>query len=191
MKCLRMMALCLPMVLGGCSTLSSVHWSKALPWNWFGSSLEISDQGLGNITAGTHMDQDTISDALGSSYRVRSGMKTHNGGIVSFYEALRDDRLSVVVEGENSQVSKITVMDPEIETANGVKIGTQFSELYSKAFGACSRATGDDAALVACKAPGSQHLIYLFSGMWHGPDGLIPSDDALKNWKLNKIIWQR
>ncbi|MFV2798327.1 DUF1131 family protein, partial [Escherichia coli] len=24
-----------------------------------------------------------------------------------------------------------------------------------------------------------------------GPEGLMPSDDTLKNWKVSKIIWRR
>ncbi|SUH35914.1 lipoprotein [Salmonella enterica subsp. enterica] len=30
----------------GCSTLSSVNWSAANPWNWFGSSTEVTEQGV-------------------------------------------------------------------------------------------------------------------------------------------------
>ncbi|MFA2251935.1 DUF1131 family protein, partial [Escherichia coli] len=30
-----------------------------------------------------------------------------------------------------------------------------------------------------------------FSGEWSGPEGLMPSDDTLKNWKVSKIIWRR
>lgn len=190
MKCLRIMALCAPLALGGCSTLSSIHWSKAYPWNWFGSSLTMSDRGLGDITAGAHVDSETIGEALGGQYRVRSGMKTANGGIISFYEALRDNKLAVVIEEERGLVSKITSLDPEIESMGGVKIGAEFSTLYSKAFGACRRGTGDDADFVVCNAPESAHLFYLFNGQWRGPQGLIPSDDTLKSWKLRKMVWR-
>lgn len=40
MKSLRLTLLALPLALTGCSTLSSVNWSAANPWNWFGSSTE-------------------------------------------------------------------------------------------------------------------------------------------------------
>ncbi|HCC09731.1 MAG TPA: DUF1131 domain-containing protein, partial [Atlantibacter hermannii] len=36
-----------------------------------------------------------------------------------------------------------------------------------------------------------QHITYVFTGEWRGPEGLMPSDDALKNWKLSKIVWRR
>ncbi|EGW7699922.1 DUF1131 family protein, partial [Salmonella enterica] len=45
MKSLRLTLLALPLALNGCSTLSSVNWSAANPWNWFGSSTEVTEQG--------------------------------------------------------------------------------------------------------------------------------------------------
>ncbi|MDU3158053.1 MAG: DUF1131 family protein, partial [Hafnia alvei] len=30
---------------------------------------------------------------------------------------------------------------------------------------------------------------YVFSGEWSGPEGLMPSDDTLKNWKITQIVW--
>ncbi|MEQ4465718.1 DUF1131 family protein [Enterobacter asburiae] len=67
----------------GCSTLSSIT-GRAYPWNWFGSSTEVTEQGVGKITAATALDQNAIQDALSSDYRMRSGMKTENGNIVRF-----------------------------------------------------------------------------------------------------------
>ena len=81
--------------------------------------------------------------------------------------------------------------DSAISAASGVKIGTPFSELYGKAFGNCEKGVPDNGAVVECKAPGSQHISYAFTGHWSGPDELMPSDDTLKNWKVSKIIWRR
>ncbi|MDH8195751.1 DUF1131 family protein, partial [Klebsiella pneumoniae] len=55
----------------------------------------------------------------------------------------------------------------------------------------CQKADGDDNRAVECKAEGSQHISYQFSGEWRGPEGLMASDDTLKNWKVSKIIWRR
>ncbi|HEY3983089.1 RpoE-regulated lipoprotein [Cedecea sp.] len=191
MKSLRLMMLGLPLVLSGCSTLSSVHWSAAYPWNWFGSSVEVSEQGVGKLTAATPMDEKAVSEGLNDNYRLRSGMKTEKGAIVRYFEAMKDKDVKLVVNGENSSVSRVDVMDDDVETASGVKIGTPFSDLYDKAFGACEKGSGDEAEGVICKAPNSQHISYLFKGEWHGPEGLMPSDDTLKKWTLNKIIWRR
>lgn len=191
MKSLRISVCALALALSGCSTLSSVNWSAALPWNWFGSSIEVSEQGVGGITANTALDEKAINDALNDSYHLRSGMKTNKGNIVRYFEALKDDKVALVVNGENGTVSEVGILDSSIATDKGVKTGTAFSALYDKAFGNCATATGDDVKGVECKAPGSAHISYVFTGDWHGPEGLMPPDDALKTWTLHKIIWRR
>ena len=185
MKSLRLVLCALPLALTGCSTLSSINWSAAYPWNWFGSSTEVTEQGVGKITAATALDQNAIQDALSSDYRLRSGMKTDKGTIVRYFEALKEKQLALVVNGENGAVSRIDVTDPDIATAKGVKIGAPFNTLYDKAFGNCVKASDADISGIECKAPDSQHISYLFSGSWSGPDGLMPSDDTLKSWKIS------
>lgn len=191
MKSLRLLLCALPLALTGCSTLSAVNWSAAYPWNWFGSSTEVNEQGVGNITAATALNQDAIQDALGSDYRLRSGMKTENGTIVRYFEALKDDKLALVINGDNGTVNRVAVMDEDIPTASGVKVGTPFGDLYQKAFGHCASVPSDDRVAVECKAEGSLHISYLFTGEWSGPEGLMPSDDTLKTWTVSKIIWKQ
>ncbi|CAM7386639.1 MULTISPECIES: RpoE-regulated lipoprotein [Citrobacter] len=191
MKSLRLMLCAMPLALTGCSTLSSVNWSAANPWNWFGSSTEVTEQGVGALTAATPLNEQAIADALDGDYRLRSGMKIANGNVVRFFEAMKDDKVAMVINGEQGTLSRIDVLDSDIPSEAGVDVGTPFSDLYSKAFGNCQPATDDDRVAVECKAQGSQHISYLFSGEWHGPEGLMPSDDTLKEWKVSKIIWRR
>ncbi|HEM7912303.1 RpoE-regulated lipoprotein [Citrobacter koseri] len=191
MKSLRLILCAMPLVLSGCSTLSSVNWSAANPWNWFGSSTEVTEQGVGALTVSTPLDEKAITDALDGDYRLRSGMKTQNGNVVRFFEAMKEDKVALVINGDQGTISRIDVLDSDIPSQAGVEIGTPFSDLYSKAFGNCQKATGDDSASVECKAQDSQHISYLFSGEWNGPEGLMPPDDTLKNWKVSKIIWRR
>lgn len=191
MKSLRLMILGVPLVLAGCSTMSSIQWSSALPWNWFGSTATVSEQGVGGLNGSTAMNETAISHGLSDDYRLRSGMKTEKGEIVTYYEAVKDKQVKLVINGQNGTVNRIDVMDPSIESEKGVKIGTPFGDLYQKAFGSCEQGKGDDTDLVVCKAPGSSHISYVFKGQWSGPEDLLPSDDILKKWTLNKIIWQR
>ena len=191
MKSLRLLLCALPLALTGCSTLSSINWSAAYPWNWFGSSTEVTEQGVGKITAATALDQNAIQDALSSDYRLRSGMKTENGNIVRYYEALKGDKLALAINGDKGTVNRIAVMDEDIPTASSVKVGTPFSDLYKQAFGNCTSVPSDDEVAVECKAEGSQHISYVFTGTWSGPEGLMPSDDMLKSWKVSKILWKQ
>jgi hypothetical protein len=136
-------------------------------------------------------NQEAIASGLSSDYRLRSGMKTENGNIVRYFEALKDDQLALVISGDQSTVKRIEVLDSEIETDSGVKIGTPFSDLYQKAFGNCVSAAAEEGVGVECKDKESQQISYLFTGAWSGPEGLMPSDDTLKGWKVSKIIWQQ
>ncbi|MEB8021750.1 RpoE-regulated lipoprotein [Raoultella ornithinolytica] len=190
MKSLRLLLCALPLALTGCSTMSAVNWSAAYPWNWFGSSMEVTEQGVGKLTATTPLNEQAISDALGGSYRLRSGMKAANGNIVRYFEALKDDKVAMTINGDGGTINRIEVRDSEIKTDRSVQVGTPFSELYSKAFGHCQKGANDNGAVVECQADGSQHISYAFTGHWNGPEELMPSDDTLKNWKVSKIIWR-
>lgn len=139
MKSLRLTLLALPLAVTGCSTLSSVNWSAANPWNWFGSSTEVTEQGVGALTAATPLEEPAIAEALDGDYRLRSGMKTDNGNVVRFFEAMKGDSVAMVINGEQGTVSRIDVLDSDIPTAAGGKIGTPFSDLYSKALVTASR----------------------------------------------------
>ncbi len=155
MKSLRVMLCALPLALTGCSTMSAVNWSAAYPWNWFGASTEVTEQGVGKLTASTPLNEQAISDALGSDYRLRSGMKTDKGNIVHYFEALKNNSVALTINGDNGAISRIDVRDADIKTASGVKIGTPFSDLYSKAFGNCQKGSHDNRAVVECQAEGA------------------------------------
>jgi len=168
----------------------SYHWSSALPWNWFGSSLTATEQGVGGVGSATAMSESAISDGLKGNYKLRQGMRSENGDVIAFWQALDDGKVKLQISGRSS-VERIEVTDSDIAAQDGSKIGDAFSDKFSKAFNNCKLAGGVSNHDVQCRAPGSQHLSYVYSGDWHGPDGLMPSDDVLKSWKLSKIIWQR
>lgn len=169
----------------------SWSWSSLAPWHWFGSSLQVSEQGVGDINGSTPMQQEALESGLKGNYQLRQGMRTSNGNIVHFWQAVdADKKVKLELTGDNS-VNRIDITDSKIATASGVKLGMPFSDLYSKAFNVCHKGEGADSASVECKAPDSQHISYVFSGDWHGPEGLIPSDETLKSWTLSKIIWRR
>ena len=52
--------------------------------------------------------------------------------------------MAMVINGDQGTISRIDVLDSDIPADTGVKIGTPFSDLYSKAFGNCQKADGDD-----------------------------------------------
>lgn len=114
MKSLRLMLCAMSLMLTGCSTMSSVNWSAANPWNWFGSSTKVSEQGVGELTASTPLQEQAIADALDGDYRLRSGMKTANGNVVRFFEVMKGDNVAMVINGDQGTISRIDVLDSDI-----------------------------------------------------------------------------
>ncbi|PLV63276.1 RpoE-regulated lipoprotein [Erwinia sp. B116] len=169
----------------------SWSWSSLSPTHWFGSSLQVTEAGVGEVTGSTAMTEAAIGKGLDGNYGLRQGMRSEGGNVVSFWQAINGDKQVKIELSGQGTVSRIDVSDAGVKTAGGVSIGTPFSDLYGKAFGACRKGQGADGDGVECKAPGSEHISYLFSGEWHGPEGLMPADDTLKSWKISKIIWRR
>ncbi|TKI03221.1 RpoE-regulated lipoprotein [Martelella alba] len=189
MQRLRPILIGLPLVLAGCSSVG-FSWSSLSPFNWFRSEVTVTDRGVGGINAATPLTEDALDKALSGDYRFRKGMETANGGIVSFYQALKDKEVEMTIYGADSGgVSRVVVEDKSVPSAWGVKIGTVFSDLYDKAFGACRKGVGEDSEAVVCAAPQSRHVDYVFIGEWQGPESLMPADDVLRHWRVGKIIW--
>ncbi len=191
MKQLRPLLIGLPILLAGCSG-SSFSWSHLSPFNWFGGgNVQVTDTGVGGINAATPLTHDALDKALNGNYLLRNGMETREGGMVAGDQGGQNKEVKLTVYGATAgRVARVDITDKAITTQWGVGIGTEFSALYSKAFGACNRGTDEDRDAVVCSAAQSPHVSYVFSGIWHGPGELMPSDDALKNWQISKIIWQ-
>ncbi|NHB93305.1 RpoE-regulated lipoprotein [Photorhabdus cinerea] len=181
------------LLLAGCAGPSSFSWSGLSPFSWFGNSLQISDQGVGEINALTAISKDAIDKGLHEKYHLRGGMETKNGQLVTVFQALDGDQLKIELFSQtDGKVSRIEVLDEDVKTVWGTKVGTPFSALYNKAFGACRNMVSEsEKRAIICVSPQSKNVSYLFTGNWNGPDGLIPSDDVLKNWKVERIVWVR
>lgn len=54
---------------------------------------------------------------------------------------MKGDSVAMVINGDQGTISRIDVSDSDIPADTGVKIGTPFSDLYSKAFGNCKKQT--------------------------------------------------
>ncbi|QHM71975.1 RpoE-regulated lipoprotein [Mixta intestinalis] len=200
MKSVRSALIVATLLLVSCASSGSHHseaswwnpldwsWSTLWPGNWFGASLTVTEQGVGAVNGETPLQESAISEALNGDYRLRQGMRSEQGSIVSFWQALKDDEVRLILSGKES-VSRIEISDPDIASADGTRIGDAFSKRYQKAFGHCQPVVNE--ASVLCQAPDSQHISYLYQGKWAGPQGLIPPDDVLQSWRVSKIIWQR
>ena len=112
----------------------SWSWSGLNPVNWFGSSLQIAEQGVGGVNGSTPLQQKAIEDGLKGQYTLRNGMRMVDGSVVSFWQALDDSKQVEMELSGRTTVNRIEVMDKDVATDSGVTIGPRFSDLYSNAF---------------------------------------------------------
>lgn len=181
-------------LLCGITLLSGCAGTKIFsPSTWFSSPLVISSSGVGQVTNFTPMQADTIKTQLNDRYNIRSGMQMDNGDVVAIFQGINDDEVKLEIMGpEHGYVSRITVNDPDIVTEWGPKVGTEFSEIYQKAFGVCSLGERiNDVPSIECNSPQSTKVIYRFTGKWQGPEGMMPSDNDLQSWTISQIIWHK
>lgn len=189
---LRLALISSALMLGGCAG-TGAFWSSLSPMNWFGHSLEITPQGVGEVTSSSPMIQSTISEQLDNKYRLRSGMQTSKGQILAVYQGMNGEQVKIDVIGpEGGNVSTIIVSDSQVKTSWGTQIGDAFSTIYQQAYGVCEQGEMiNQQPTIECQAPQSKNISYRFTGKWQGPEGLMPSDDVLQHWKINQIIWRK
>lgn len=187
---IRVVLLLVPFLITGCSTVSNFSFSSLSPFNWFGGSPMLSDSGLGDISSATPLDEDSLNKTLDDDYRLRKGMGMSAGQTTTFFEAMDGTKLQLAFYGnEQGKVERIEVMDKGIKTLAGTKLGTEFSELFEKAYNHCEVGTGDYTGSVICQSPESKHISYIFSGEWMGSSSIMPPDDKLKTWTISKMVW--
>ncbi|EKT55704.1 RpoE-regulated lipoprotein [Providencia sneebia] len=192
MKVFQISAFSSTLLLSGCAGSGS-FWSALSPTNWFGSSITAKATGVGGVSSLTPMKEDVVKEQLDNRYTMRSGMQTDQGDIITVFQGIDDNEVKIEVIGpEKGYVSRIIVSDPQISTEWNTQIGTQFSDIYEKAFGSCKVGSViNDHPTVECVAPESSHIVYRFAGNWQGPEGLMPPDNELTSWKVSQIIWQK
>lgn len=187
---IRFFMMVVALLLSGCASVPSLSWSALSPFHWFASPLQLTDDGLGGITAQTPMQQAALSEGLNDAYPLRSGMGIAHGQVTRVYQAMEQDKVVLTITGE-AQVQRITLDSAAIASAWGAKVGMPFADLYQRAFdGECRRIVAMEGTPVLCRAPQSQRVSYLFLGQWNGPAALMPPDDVLLTWPLSQIIWQ-
>lgn len=185
---LKASLLCGTILLSGCAGVKFFS-----PSTWFSGPLVVSSSGLGQVTSFTPMQADIIKKQLDDRYTLRSGMQMENGDVVTIFQGMDDNEVKLEIVGpEHGYVSRIIVSDPDIATEWGPTVGTEFSEIYQKAFGICGLGERvNDVPTIECNSPQSSKVVYRFTGKWQGPEDLMPSDDDLKTWKISQIIWHK
>jgi hypothetical protein len=87
-------------------------------------------------------------------------------------------------------VSCLVVLTLTLFQCMGPPVGSRFEVAYANGdYAHCEPGVEELSGAVLCPAPSSANVVYLFSGTWDGPDGVLPPRSLVRNWTLSQISW--
>lgn len=153
----------------------------------------LNEQGLTLLEKGQPVTKNMLQTRFGDEYTVRSGVHLRQGNMNQVFDIVKDNKVLIsLYVREDGQLDYLVVFDAFVNTTlkNNPHVGTVFSQIYDKAFGSCLLDNVTEVVSeVNCLAPNSNSIHFIFSGEWKGPKSLLPSDDVLKKWQVNRIVW--
>jgi hypothetical protein len=187
-----------PLVLAAASACkpSGAAGPEALSTAGAASSLVGRDDGVGPLGASTKLDQATLAAAL-PGYQIERASISHGGDLREEYWAVKKGSALVLrVQGEDTSLSGIDIVSPEIASPLGVRVGATYAEV-AKALGALDcRDAGEAvdwrAEFIECTTAKSDRYSLDFSGYADsGLEGaqLLADPAALAKAKLVAITW--
>ena len=116
-------------------------------------------------------------------------MKAANGNIVRYFEALKDDKVAMTINGDGGTINRIEVRDRRLKTDRGVQVGTRLASCTAKPWSLVSKGANDNGAAVERRGRQSAYQLRLYRPL-NGPEELMPFRRHAENWKVSKIIWR-
>ena len=158
--------------------------------------LAVTDAGIGPITKDTLFDADAIADLfphlLVQLSEAISGDEIYP--VISVLEG--DQELFTIVPGMGLvTIFRVEISSPFMTLEDGATIGDSFAALLPGETvpdigpPTCDRGLGELAHSVICRAPGHDHIYFLFEGLWEGPASDLPLRPVLQDWYLARILW--
>ncbi|MGV6808784.1 MAG: DUF1131 family protein [bacterium] len=89
------------------------------------------------------------------------------------------------------KIFSVMITDNRVGNVFGHTIGQAFGDIYR--YGQteeCAAGAEELSGKVLCYAPTSNNILYLFKGDWDGPNGKVPPNYVLSEWRLDAIIWK-
>ncbi|PID46848.1 MAG: hypothetical protein CSB47_01815 [Proteobacteria bacterium] len=162
-------------------TLASVHQNRII----------VSDQGVGPITGSTRFNISDITRAF-PNYNVVRQLNFQEGNSYPKINVSKDTKTLLTINPtlDLTSIYSVVVEDNLITNSLHHRLGTLFSDIYTDGNFVCKPGTGEVSGKVVCRPPGAHNMLYLFTGKWSGPKGLLPPATILYSWALEAIVWK-
>ena len=157
------------------------------------TELVVSEKELGGINSNTPFRKNEIQE-LFPKFDIIKDVSTTEGEIFPIFRIKKygQDILVINPTTDRQHIFSIQIKSEIVKNELGSNLGSTYHEIYGDQppINNCSSGIEEQSGKVICSASGSEHIIYVFSGKWHGPDGVLPPTEILQSWKLIEIIWK-
>jgi hypothetical protein len=152
----------------------------------------LSANGIGPINSTTPFNLHELTQVF-QGYNVAQHINFADGNQYPVIEVSQGIKRLITINPDLKQdkVFSVMVQDNLIQNGLGHPIGTKFSDVYAKPdLENCAPGMEDMEGKVLCYAPQANNVLYLFTGIWNGPNNSLPPLTVLKDWQLASIIWK-
>jgi hypothetical protein len=154
-------------------------------------TLSPSGDRLGPITAGTPFSAAALQ-TLFPAATVREATGHTEGEAYPLLEVIEDQ--AVLLELRSADGSRVHSVEI-LAAARVGNLGVRHGATYAEVFGGeprpnCVPGIEEQSGQVVCRAPSSGHVSLVFGGGWVGPDGELPPPEVLRDWTVERVIWQ-
>lgn len=154
--------------------------------------LQMSESGVGPITATTRFNQTAIQQLL-PGYTIKMGKRSTEGESYRVILVTRQGNTLATINptaGEKG-IFSIRVASGQVVNKLGPKLGATYASIYGSAVSAECRAGAEEfSGKVICPHPKSKHVSYLLGGSSNGPDGSVPPIATLRKFVIQEIVWR-
>ena len=147
------------------------------------SILSISEKGLAGIDSKTKFSKDNIQE-LFPNFDIVEDVSSTEGEEFPIFRIKRDGQDILVINPTNDHqyIFSIQIKSKNVANELGPKLGSSYYQIYSDQTNKnCFPGVEELSGKVICSALRSKRLMYIFSGPWSGPDGVLPPIETLQS----------
>ena len=154
--------------------------------------IKVTEEGVGPITGITAFDPDAVSVLLPGTTVSREEITREGEKYpVIVVEEDGERQMEVVPDADERSVAGVVVFSPDIKDIHGVHVGSAYTDIYTDDVKPqCLPGVEEYSGHLFCPAIGSTRIYYELAGTWNGPDGKVPPDDVIRQWKVKAIHWR-
>ncbi|MBO9448217.1 DUF1131 family protein [Ruegeria sp. R14_0] len=154
-------------------------------------ALRLGINGLGEITAATPFDVQTLNSVMPSHAWRLETQATEEGTQEVILTTMHGVPAVALIRNGRGGIGAIEVTSGQIGNWLGPRVGDAFGPLQENfQLAGCTPGSEARSGSVLCVAAETDVITYVFSGRWQGPDGQMPPPSVLNGWGMTQMIWK-